>query len=103
LSPPEPKAFDEPWHAQVFAMALALHERGLFTWSEWSETLGAEIARAPHRAYYESWLEALERLIAEKGAGSRDEMAALARDWLDAAEATPHGQPIVLAARRAAR
>jgi len=24
--------FREPWEAQAFAMALTLHERGLFTW-----------------------------------------------------------------------
>ncbi len=24
--------FGEPWQAQAFAMALALHGRGLFTW-----------------------------------------------------------------------
>ena len=24
--------FREPWEAQAFAMALALYERGLFTW-----------------------------------------------------------------------
>jgi len=32
--------------AQAFAMALALHERGLFTWPEWAATLGEEIKRA---------------------------------------------------------
>ena len=38
--------FREPWEAQAFAMALALQQRGLFTWSEWAATLGAEIKRA---------------------------------------------------------
>ena len=38
--------FREPWQAQAFAMALALHERGLFTWSEWAAALAAEIKRA---------------------------------------------------------
>jgi hypothetical protein len=28
--------FREPWEAQAFAMALALHARGLFTWNEWA-------------------------------------------------------------------
>jgi len=35
--------FREPWEAQAFAMALALHERGLFTWKEWAATLAEEI------------------------------------------------------------
>ena len=26
--------FREPWEAQAFAMTLALHEHGLFTWAE---------------------------------------------------------------------
>ena len=33
--------FREPWEARAFAMALALHEAGVFTWKEWAETLGA--------------------------------------------------------------
>ena len=28
--------FREPWEAQAFAMAVSLHERGLFTWPEWA-------------------------------------------------------------------
>ena len=38
--------FREPWEAQAFAMTLALHDSGLFTWPEWAATLGAEIKRA---------------------------------------------------------
>ena len=98
MNPPD-RAFAEPWHAQAFAIAVALHERGLFSWSEWSQALSAEIARAPERDYYENWLEALEVLIAAKGAGTRHELAALTQAWLEAAEATPHGQPIVLSGR----
>ena len=97
MNPPEPKAFAEPWHAQAFAIVLALHERGLFSWAEWAAALAAEIARAPHRDYYESWLAAAEGLIAAKGVATRAEMSALAQAWLEAAEATPHGKPIVLA------
>jgi nitrile hydratase accessory protein len=99
LNPLEPRAFAEPWHAQAFAIVVALNERGLFSWSEWTAALGAEIARAPQREYYESWLEALETLLARKGAATRGEMASLAQAWLEAAEATPHGKPIALPAR----
>ena len=28
--------FTAPWQAQAFAMTLALHERGVFTWPEWA-------------------------------------------------------------------
>jgi hypothetical protein len=42
--------FREPWEAQAFAMALALHARGLFTWNEWAATLAEEIKRAQAQA-----------------------------------------------------
>jgi nitrile hydratase accessory protein len=64
--------FREPWEAQAFAMALALHERGLFTWNEWADALAREIKRAQAsgdpdtgETYYRHWLATLERLIAE--------------------------------------
>jgi hypothetical protein len=42
----EGPVFREPWEAQAFAMTLALHERGVFTWRQWAATLGEEIKRA---------------------------------------------------------
>jgi nitrile hydratase accessory protein len=66
--------FDAPWQAQAFAMTLALHERGLFTWAEWADYLNRAIADAqaagdPDRGdtYYAHWLTALERISAAKG------------------------------------
>ena len=43
--------FREPWEAQAFSMALALHERGVFTWPEWAATLADEITRAQAVAF----------------------------------------------------
>ena len=48
-------------------MAVKLNEAGVFTWSEWAATLGAEIRAEPDRGYYGSWLAALERLVEAKG------------------------------------
>ena len=95
----DPGPFEEPWQAQVFAFAVALRDRGLFSWSEWAEALGAEIAKAPERGYYDAWLDALEGLLISKGVAARGDLEALAEAWAEAAEATPHGQPIVLGAR----
>ena len=74
----EGPVFREPWEAQAFAMALALHERGLFTWPEWAATLADEIKRAQAagdpdtgETYYRHWLKTLERLVAEKGVTDR--------------------------------
>jgi nitrile hydratase accessory protein len=96
--------FREPWEAQAFAMALALHERGLFTWSEWAAALAREIkaARAAGdpdtgNTYYRHWLDALERLVAEKKIASDAALARYRRAWRHAAQRTPHGTPIALA------
>jgi nitrile hydratase accessory protein len=95
--------FQEPWEAQAFSMALALHQRGLFTWPEWAATLADEIKRAQAagdpdtgHTYYHHWLATLERLVAEKGITSRDTLARYRDAWDRAADRTPHGTPIEL-------
>jgi nitrile hydratase accessory protein len=95
--------FRAPWEAQAFAMTLALHERGLFTWTEWAQALAAEIAAAQAAddrdlgdTYYRHWLSALEKLVAAKGASTRDELSRYRRAWDRAAGRTPHGRPIAL-------
>jgi len=95
--------FREPWEAQAFAMTLALHERGLFSWSEWAGALAAQIRKAQAAGdadlgdtYYRHWLLALEALIAAKGASSPEELSTYRHAWAHAADRTPHGQPIDL-------
>ena len=93
---PDGPVFAEPWEAQAFAMAVKLNEAGVFPWSEWAETLGAELKAQPERPYYESWLAALEKLVEAKGLMTEAERLARVEAWDRAAKATPHGQPIVL-------
>jgi len=95
--------FREPWEAQAFAMALALHERGLFTWPEWAAMLAAEIKRAQAagdpdtgETYYHHWLNALERMVAEKGVTDATTLARYHDAWDRAADRTPHGTAIKL-------
>jgi nitrile hydratase accessory protein len=95
--------FREPWEAQAFAMAVALHARGLFSWNEWAAALAAEIKRAQSagdadtgETYYRHWLAALERLIADKGVATPDTLHRYRDAWDHAADRTPHGSPIVL-------
>ena len=95
---PEDPVFAEPWEAEAFALAVALHERGLFTWPEWSATLGEEIRRAPTTSYYRQWLAALERIVTEKRMTDAATLARYAEAWGRAAERTPHGTPIELRA-----
>ena len=90
--------FAEPWQAQVFALTVALHDRGLVSWSDWATALGAELeGAAPDGSdYYARWLAALERLLAAHDIAASPEVAALAESWRRAARATPHGQPVTL-------
>jgi len=99
----EGPVFREPWEAQAFAMTLALHERGLFSWKEWAEALALEIKRAQAggdpdtgETYYQHWLAALEQLVAQKGVATREALARYRDAWDHACERTPHGQPIEL-------
>ena len=98
----EGPVFAEPWEAQAFALAVRLHERGCFTWREWTDALAAEIAAARQRGdttttYYQHWLAALEALVAGKGLASREELQRRRDEWDRAVRATPHGRPIELA------
>jgi nitrile hydratase accessory protein len=95
--------FREPWEAEAFAMTLALHERGVFTWPEWASALAAEIKRAQAagdpdtgETYYLQWLAALEKLVAEKGVTTQATLHRYRDAWGHACDRTPHGQPIEL-------
>jgi nitrile hydratase accessory protein len=99
--------FNAPWEAQAFAMAVALHARGVFTWREWAGTLAAVIAEVAARGepdtgetYYRHWLTALERITLRAGLVGETELAARRGEWQQAAQRTPHGQPIELRAAR---
>lgn len=99
----EGPVFRAPWQAQAFAMTLALHERGLFSWVEWARALATRIQDAPAQphehpgdAYYRQWLGALEDLVAAKGAATLPELQQCQQAWDHAAARTPHGQPIEL-------
>jgi nitrile hydratase accessory protein len=99
----EGPVFHEPWEAQAFAMTLALHERKVFTWQEWAATLSDEIKKAQAagdpdtgETYYMHWLNALERIVAEKGVADAQTLHRYFHAWDHAADRTPHGQPIEL-------
>lgn len=103
-------AFREPWEAQAFAITLSLHQQGLFSWSEWTCALAAQIAAAQAPgptedadfggSYYRHWLAALEALVEAKGVASRQELSGCQRAWQQAVEHTPHGQPMQIETTR---
>ena len=95
--------FDEPWQVQVLALADTLSRSGVFTTTEWSETLGEELRRAERRSapdnaatYYEAALKALERLLERSGLAAPEALAARRAAWVRAYLATPHGRPVEL-------
>ena len=95
--------FRAPWEAQAFAMAVALHQRGAFTWAEWAAALSqairdAQAAGDPDTGehYYLHWLTALERISVAKGLVTGEALALQRDRWEEAARRTPHGKPIVL-------
>jgi len=104
--------FNEPWEAQAFAMAVHLHQQGVFTWSEWAQALtdqihgdkngnkhsgknGDEIDNE-QRSYYQHWLAALEAIVTTKNLTNADELAKQKQAWHEAAARTAHGDPIEL-------
>ena len=101
----ESPVFREPWEARAFAMAVSLHKRGVFTWGEWADALAAQIKTAQTQCdadlgdtYYQHWLNALEALVEAKGVTTTSHLNRYKKAWDNAADRTPHGQPIALSA-----
>ena len=90
------RVFEEPWQAEAFAIVVALHERGLFTWNQWADALSTHVKAPGGENYYAAWLAALEKLLISLNVTATTEVDALTEAWQRAAHATPHGQPILL-------
>ena len=97
------KPFDEPWHAEVFAVTVHLSERNLFSWAEWTEALGEQISKVKLRRcidgsndYYNLWLQALVELLSTKGITDAEAILDVQNRWADAYRNTPHGKPVKL-------
>jgi nitrile hydratase accessory protein len=90
------RVFNRPWEAQSFAIAVALHDRGVFTWPEWTEAIAAVIAEARDRGdpdlgddYYVHWTTALERIVAGQSLLSFEQLAERRAAWADAGAPPP--------------
>lgn len=64
--------FHDDWERRAFAIAVSLAEQGKFEWRCFQEQLIRAVADAerddplnPSRGYFESWLVALEAVLAE--------------------------------------
>jgi nitrile hydratase accessory protein len=101
-SAPEP-VFAKPWHAQVFAVTVALNEAGCFDWPDWAARFSKTLKRSGLDReldggddYFHAWLETLERLLDELGAAIPEEVTQIKNAWEEAYLTTPHGQPVHL-------
>ena len=95
--------FLQPWHAQALAMAHLLVNSEQISAASWADALGAEIrASAGNGAaddsdvYFGAVLSALERLLADNGKVSVEELHEREHEWERAHLRTPHGQPVTL-------
>ena len=96
-------AFGEPWHAEALAVADCLVKSGAIAAARWAEALGAEIkasrgAPDDRETYFRAVLAALERVLAETGAVSAEELDEREHQWERAYLRTPHGKPVNLCA-----
>lgn len=103
-APPEP-VFEDPWHAQLFALTVHLNEAGRFTWPDWAARFSATLAQhGLHRDlnggsdYFAAWLDTLETVLAEDGAVAPEEATRAKSAWTEAYLNTPHGRPVRLSA-----
>lgn len=73
-------SFDTAWQIRVFALAVAAHQEGQYSWPEFQQALIAAIGNwersgtsEPWR-YYDRWLEALESLLVRSGTLTPDQV-----------------------------
>ena len=97
------KPFDEPWHAELFAVTVHLSERKLFSWPEWTDAMGEQIREVKlirpidgSNDYYNIWLQALIELISTKGITDVETISDVQDRWAAAYGNTPHGKPVKL-------
>ena len=98
------RPFTHPWHAEVFALVISLHDAGLFSWQDWADMLAHKLATDANAGsldggddYYGAWLAALEALLQGRDVAGLPEIEQMVADWRRAYLGTPHGTPVRLA------
>lgn len=82
-------AFEEPWQARAFAVAVTVAKTSSIDWAEFQSRLANEIETDQRQAtgdqteqlYYERWLRALESLSIDQGLVSADELERRSREF----------------------
>jgi nitrile hydratase accessory protein len=80
--------FEAPWQGRVFGMAVALHEAGVFAWSEFQANLievvgewDKEASSSDPYEYYDHFQNALNQLLARKSLVSEDDLSRRTSDF----------------------
>ena len=83
--PEDGPPFQAPWQARAFAVAVTMCQAGYYTWDEFRSRLMAEIAQHSGESpeYYQHWLNALEKLLADKGFVAGNELSAKTRELVN--------------------
>ncbi len=91
----------EPWQAHVMALAFAAAQKGVFSPTQWSEALGAELRKNEvdgtpddRTSYYQTALRALQTLLLASGKLSQETITHREAEWRRAYLNTPHGMPV---------
>jgi nitrile hydratase accessory protein len=72
--------FGAPWEGRAFGIAVVLNEQGAYAWDDFRARLVDEVRSGePH--YYESWVRALETLLAAHAIVSPDEIDLRAAEY----------------------
>lgn len=76
--------FPQAWHARVFALIVALVERGQIAWTDFQPALVQHLKQEQsagrshgeiNERYFDAWLEAAEKVLAERRFFTDGEMA----------------------------
>ena len=89
------KNFDEPWHANLFALTVSLSKSGVFSWPEWvsifSSNLAAkEIKDNCSRDYFSVWLFSLEEVLLRKNQISKENLREVFKELVLAQNKSAH-------------
>ena len=102
IDAPDP-VFEDPWHAQLFALTVHLNEAGHFAWPDWAQRFGATLKRHGLSGalnggddYFNAWLETLESFLAEINMADPDAVEKMRARWEHAYLHTAHGAPVTL-------
>jgi nitrile hydratase accessory protein len=76
--------FDAPWQSRAFGMVVSMHQAGVFPWSEFKTRLIEEVGHADGSGagYYDHWVAAFERLVADLGLFTHEQMDGRAGEFL---------------------